>query len=73
MGCLYEVRTAWRKEKIRVGVLPVNLCSRIMLMKSSNDARRVWLDSFANKKLGEDIEVKSWITFEQALGEMRSI
>jgi hypothetical protein len=42
-------------------------------MKSSNDARRVWFVSFANKKLGADMDEKSWMTFEQALGEMCSM
>jgi hypothetical protein len=31
----------------------------------------VWFVSFANKKLGVDIEEKSWMTLELALGEMR--
>lgn len=59
MGFLEKVRNSLAEREDLGRDLPVNLCSRIMLMKSSNDARRVWLVSFANKKLGEDMEEKS--------------
>ena len=39
--------------------LLMNWCSIIAFMLSSNDWSRLWLPSFASKKLGEDMEEKS--------------
>lgn len=41
-------------------------CSIMAFILSSNDCSRLWLLSFASKKLGEDIEEKSWRSFEEA-------
>ena len=48
----------------------MKLCSTMAFIKSSNDARSVWFVSLASRKLGADIEEKSWMSLEQALGEM---
>lgn len=37
----------------------------IALIASSNECRRLWFESFANKKLGEDMDINSWISFDE--------
>lgn len=50
----------------------VNLCSKIELIDSSTEVRRLWLESFASKKLGADMDENSCKILEHAAGDMCS-
>ena len=43
---------------------PLYLCSTIAFTASKRDVRSEWFVSFARRKLGNDIDAKSWSSFK---------